>query len=386
MLEDSKQIVVVGAGIGGLTTALCLKHFGLNASVYERSNEVTTAGAGIQLSPNANRVFSYLGLFDEVSALSRRCKGIKVFDYKSKSQLALFDYMKFKQDAAFLFCHRADLVGILYEACKKLKIPVHFDKKLENIKNGEVIFSDGNVYSADIIVGADGLHSNVRKALFDEETPIFTRQIAWRSIVPNSINQDDFSHVTLAPKRHLVSYPINDGSQLNLVLIKEQNEWQPDGWKHSEDPKVVKESFKDFSGEASKIIASIESVYKWGLFRYPVKKKWYNDRVILVGDAAHPTLPFLAQGAAMAIEDSFVIASKISKFSNLSFAFNEFQRERLPRVQRIISASAKNARTFHLSNLLYRLVLHFCLRLLTKFLPHLLVKRFDWIYDHNVTN
>ena len=386
MLEDSKQIVVVGAGIAGLTTALCLNHFGINACVYERSNKVTTAGAGIQLSPNANRVFSHIGLFDEISALSRRCKGVRVFDYKSNSQLALFDYMKFKRDAAFLFCHRADLVSILYAACNKLKIPVHFDNKLEKIKNGEVTFSDGNVYSADIIVGADGLHSNVRKAVINKETPIFTRQIAWRSIVPNSINQDDFSHVTLAPKRHLVSYPINDGSQLNLVLIKEQNEWQPDGWKHPEDPKVVKENFKDFSGEASKIIDSIESVYKWGLFRYPVKKKWYNDRVILVGDAAHPTLPFLAQGAAMAIEDSFVIASKISKFPKLSFAFNEFQRERLPRVRRIVSASAKNAWTFHLSNVISRLVFHFFLRLLTKFLPHVLVKRFDWIYDHNVTN
>ena len=385
MLENSKQIVVIGAGIGGLTTALCLKHFGINASVYERSNGVTKAGAGIQLSPNANRVFSHIGLFDEVSALSRRCKGVRVFDYKSNSQLAIFDYVKFKRDAAFLFCHRALLVSILYEACKKSKIPIHFDKKLEKIENGKVIFSDGNVHSADIIIGADGLHSNVRKAVLGEETPVFTRQIAWRSIVPNSINQDDFSHVTLAPKRHLVSYPINDGSQLNLVLIKEQNEWQPDGWKHPEDPKVVKENFKDFSDEASKIIASIESVYKWGLFKYPMKKNWYNDRVILVGDAAHPTLPFLAQGAAMAIEDSFVIASKISKFPKLSFAFNEFQRERLPRVRRIVSASAKNARTFHLSNVMSRLVLHFFLRLITKFLPHLLVKRFDWIYDHNVT-
>ena len=386
MPDDSKQIVVVGAGIAGLTTALCLNHFGIKSCVYERSNEVTTAGAGIQLSPNANRVFSHIGLFDEISALSRRCKGVRVFDYKSNSQLALFDYMKFKRDAAFLLCHRSDLVSILYAACIILKIPIHLKNKLEKKKKWEVIFSDVNVYSPDIIVGAVGLHSNVRKAVIDEETPIFTHQIAWRSIVPNSINQDDFAHVTLAPKRHLVSYPINDGSQLNLVLIKEQNEWQPDGWKHPEDPKVVKESFKDFSGEASKIIASIESVYKWGLFRYPVKKKWYNDRVILVGDAAHPTLPFLAQGAAMAIEDSFVIASKISKFPKLSFAFNEFQRERLPRVQRIISASAKNARTFHLSNVISRLVLHFFLRLLTKFLPHLLVKRFDWIYDHNVTN
>ena len=122
MLEDSKQIVVVGAGIGGLTTALCLKHFGIDARVYERSNEVTAAGAGIQLSPNANRVFSRIGLFDEVLAVSRRCQGVRVFDYKSNSQLAIFDYMKFKRDAAFLFCHRADLVSILYEACKKSKV------------------------------------------------------------------------------------------------------------------------------------------------------------------------------------------------------------------------------------------------------------------------
>ena len=180
------------------------------------------------------------------------------------------------------------------------------------------MFSDGETLSSELIIGADGLHSNVRKTIADEAKPVFTRQIAWRSIVPNSINQGDFSHVTLAPKRHLVSYPIKDGSELNLVLIKEQDEWQPDGWKHLEDPRVVKENFKDFSGGTAEVISSIENVYKWGLFRYPLKQSWYNDRVILIGDAAHPTLPFLAQGAAMAIEDSFVLASKIFEFSNSS--------------------------------------------------------------------
>ena len=119
-----------------------------------------------------------------------------------------------------------------------------------------------------------------------------------------------------------MSYPIKDGSELNLVLIKEQDEWQPDGWKHLEDPRVVKENFKDFSGGTAEVISSIENVYKWGLFRYPLKQSWYNDRVILIGDAAHPTLPFLAQGAAMAIEDSFVLASKIFEFSNSSEKFS----------------------------------------------------------------
>jgi salicylate hydroxylase len=230
------------------------------------------------------------------------------------------------------------------------------------------------------------LHSNVRKIVFGEVEPIFTGQIAWRSIVPNSINQCDFAHVTLAPKRHIVSYPIRNGSQLNLVLIKEQNDWQPDGWRHLEDPSLVKENFKDFSGKTAKIIDSIEDVYKWGLFRYPLRKDWYKDQVILIGDAAHPTLPFLAQGAAMAIEDSFVIASKISKLLTLPSAFKEFQSERFPRVQRVINASAKNAHTFHLSNIISRLVFHTILQLFSKFLPRLLLKRFDWIYDHDVTN
>jgi salicylate hydroxylase len=109
---------------------------------------------------------------------------------------------------------------------------------------------------------------------------------------------------------------------------------------------VVKENFKDFSGKTAKIIDSIEDVYKWGLFRYPLRKDWYKDQVILIGDAAHPTLPFLAQGAAMAIEDSFVIASKISKLLTLPSAFKEFQSERFPRVQRVINASAKNGILF----------------------------------------
>jgi salicylate hydroxylase len=386
MLEKSNHIIIIGAGIGGMTTALCLRHFGIKASLYERSSQVTTAGAGIQLSPNAHRVLSYIGLTDKIAAVSRRCKGVKVFDYKSDSQMALLDYLNFKSNDLFSFCHRADLVSILYEACKKQEIPVHFNKKFEKITDGKALFSDGETLLADLIIGADGLHSNARKIVFGEVKAIFTKQIAWRSIVPNSINQCDFAHVTLAPKRHIVSYPIRDGRQLNLVLIKEQNDWQPDGWRHLEDPSVVKENFKDFSGKTAKIIDSIEDVYKWGLFRYPLRKDWYKDQVILIGDAAHPTLPFLAQGAAMAIEDSFVIASKISKLLTLPSAFKEFQSERFPRVQRVINASAKNAHTFHLSNIISRLVFHTILQLFSKFLPRLLLKRFDWIYDHDVTN
>ena len=386
MLEKSNHIIIIGAGIGGMTTALCLRHFGIKASLYERSSQVTTAGAGIQLSPNAHRVLSYIGLTDKIAAVSRRCKGVKVFDYKSDSQMALLDYLNFKSNDLFSFCHRADLVSILYEACKKQEIPVHFNKKFEKITDGKAIFSDGETLFADLIIGADGLHSNARKIVFGEVKAIFTKQIAWRAIVPNSINQCDFAHVILAPKRHIVSYPIRDGRQLNLVLIKEQNDWQPDGWRHLEDPSVVKENFKDFSGKTAKIIDSIEDVYKWGLFRYPLRKNWYKDRVVLIGDAAHPTLPFLAQGAAMAIEDSFVLASKFSEFPTILSAFTEFQSDRLPRVQRVINASAKNARTFHLSNTIHRFVFHAILQLFSKFLPRLLLKRFSWIYDQDVTN
>ena len=386
MLEKSNHIIIIGAGIGGMTTALCLRHFGIKASLYERSSQVTTAGAGVQLSPNAHRVLSYIGLTDKIAAVSRRCKGVKIFDYKSDSQMALLDYLNFKSNDLFSFCHRADLVSVLYEACKKQEIPVHFNKKFEKITDGKAIFSDGETLFADLIIGADGLHSNARKIVFGEVKAIFTKQIAWRAIVPNSINQCDFAHVILAPKRHIVSYPIRDGRQLNLVLIKEQNDWQPDGWRHLEDPSVVKENFKDFSGKTAKIIDSIEDVYKWGLFRYPLRKNWYKDRVVLIGDAAHPTLPFLAQGAAMAIEDSFVLASKFSEFPTILSAFTEFQSDRLPRVQRVINASAKNARTFHLSNTIARFVFHAILQLFSKFLPRLLLKRFSWIYDQDVTN
>ena len=135
MLENSKHIIIVGAGIAGLTAALSLRHYGIRTSIYERSPEIITAGAGIQLSPNANRVLSRIGVLKEISSVSIRCHGVKVFDYKSNRQLALFDYMKFKGNDFFYFCHRADLVGVLYAACQKLEIPVYFNKKLEKVIN-----------------------------------------------------------------------------------------------------------------------------------------------------------------------------------------------------------------------------------------------------------
>ena len=159
-----------------------------------------------------------------------------------------------------------------------------------------------------------------------------------------------------------MSYPIKDGSELNLVLIKEQDEWHRMDGNILKIQRVVKENFKDFSGGTAEVISSIENVYKWGLFRYPLKQSWYNDRVILIGDAAHPTLPFLAQGAAMAIEDSFVLASKIFEFSNSSVAFKEFRRERFPRIQRVVLASTKNAHSFILSNIISRRVFQVSLR------------------------
>ena len=152
MLENSKHIIIVGAGIAGLTAALSLRHYGIRTSIYERSPEIITAGAGIQLSPNANRVLSRIGVLKEISSVSIRCHGVKVFDYKSNRQLALFDYMKFKGNDFFYFCHRADLVGVLYAACQKLEIPVYFNKKLEKIINKKAVFSDGETLSAELIL------------------------------------------------------------------------------------------------------------------------------------------------------------------------------------------------------------------------------------------
>ena len=171
MLENSKHIIIVGAGIAGLTAALSLRHYGIRTSIYERSPEIITAGAGIQLSPNANRVLSRIGVLKEISSVSIRCHGVKVFDYKSNRQLALFDYMKFKGNDFFYFCHRADLVGVLYAACQKLEIPVYFNKKLEKIINKKAVFSDGETLSAELIIGADGLHSMFEKPLLMRLNP-----------------------------------------------------------------------------------------------------------------------------------------------------------------------------------------------------------------------
>ena len=290
MIHDA-HIAIVGAGIGGLTAALCFRHLGYRVDLFEQSPELKEVGAGIQISPNALRVFEKLGLKETLKAGGVRAQAIQLMNHAPSRAIARLDLAKSRAQGGYYLFHRADLLTVLVDACSDAGVPIHLGQSID----GPTSLQQHNF---DLIVGADGLHSNFRKLLNPHSRAFFTGQIAWRSVVENVIAQPAEARVHMGPHRHIVTYPIRGGRDLNVVCIKEQADWSDEGWNHPDDPSILKQEFGDFSGLLP-VFDQVHTLHKWGLFRHPVADTWVEGNVAIMGDAAHPTLPFLAQGAVM---------------------------------------------------------------------------------------
>jgi salicylate hydroxylase len=184
--------------------------------------------------------------------------------------------------------------------------------------------------------------------------------------------------------RHLVSYPLGGGLR-NIVAVEERHSWVEESWALEDDPMNLRVAFEDFCPTVKVWLEQVETVNLWGLFRHPVAEHWYGNRTAILGDAAHPTLPFLAQGAVMALEDAWVLAQSLDSHDSDAAAFAAYQAKRHDRCARIVNAATKNARNYHLSGV-QRAVGHLAMRAASRFAPEKLVGRFDWIYEHDVTD
>jgi salicylate hydroxylase len=234
----------------------------------------------------------------------------------------------------------------------------------------------------DLTIGADGLHSGLRAALNGAAAPFFTRQVAWRAVIPDDGTAAE-AQLFMGPRRHLVSYPLSGGLR-NIVAVEERTGWTEEGWHHRDDPAALHRAFARFGGPVPGWLARVEEVHLWGLFRHPVAARWQDGARAILGDAAHPTLPFLAQGANLALEDAWVLAECLERLPQAD-ALAEYQAERRPRATRVIDAASANARNYHLSNPLVRGVAHAALRLGGRLAPDQAIRRFDWLYGHDVT-
>jgi salicylate hydroxylase len=241
---------------------------------------------------------------------------------------------------------------------------------------------------AEVAIAADGLRSPARAAHFAATPPRFTGNVAWRGLVDAAGLPDELhrpvARVTMAPGRHLVTYPLRGGRLVNFVAVEERAAWTAEGWMQPDDPANLRRAFAGWTGAAGALLAAVESCHLWGLFDHPPLPHWAAGRLALLGDACHPMLPFLAQGATMALEDAWVLADELDLARDPARGLAAYEAARLPRATRVQRAAARNGRVYHLRPGL-RDAAHLGLGLASTLAPGLLAGRFDWLFGADVT-
>ena len=368
------KITIAGAGIAGLSAARALAQTGHQVRVCEKSPEISEVGAGIQVSPNGYAVLRALGLSDALDAVSIRAERVRLIDGPSGREVVTLDVGK--AGDGWRFVHRARLIDVLKDGAAEAGAALETDAVIDPPPAGAALPGD------DLLIGADGLKSRLRARVDEASKPFFTGQVAWRALLPEAGGQPEVE-VHMGPGRHLVSYPLQGGLR-NIVAVEERQGWAEEGWSHTDHPANLRGAFAGFSPRVQGWLEKIGDVHLWGLFRHRVADRWHSGHQALIGDAAHPTLPFLAQGANMALEDAWVLARSLSDGS-MAEGLTRYQALRKPRVTRVVDAATANARNYHLSNPVIRAVAHGGLRVLGSVAPDRLLSRFYWLYRHDVT-
>lgn len=382
------DITVIGGGIGGLTCALALRQRGASVTVLEQAQQITEVGAGIQVSPNGLRVIEALGLGGDLACRCVQGQAVSLRNGSTGAEVARLDLSRLPQDQRYFFVHRADLVDLLSATARAAGVQVRLLQRVDTLVPGNrprIVLATGDCRETDLVIGADGIHSAVRPVLNAAQRPFFTGQVAWRCIVPNITGHPPHARVHMGPGRHIVTYPLRDGTLLNVVAVEERAQWAAESWSQKDDADNLRKAFAGFDAEVHQILSQANAPGVWGLFRHPVAARWHGPSVALLGDAAHPTLPFLAQGANMAMEDAWVLADALAQAPDKEVGLAAYQQRRKARVTRVIDAASKNARNYHLSPGPFRFAAHTALGVLSRVSPDKMLGRFDWLYGYDVT-
>jgi salicylate hydroxylase len=362
----SRTIIIAGAGIAGLTASLALARRGFRAVILERESKLDEAGAGLQLSPNASRILIDLGLEQALAARAITPETISVASTRSGREIGVIplrEQAQARYGAPYWLLRRADLQAALLAKVAEhpdieLRLGWQFDDVASYPKGVTVVQRNGMSRQQDTalaLIGADGVWSSVRNDLFADARPMFSGRIAWRGTInpghlPRGFNTGRVQ-LWMGPNAHLVAYPMADGQRINLVGIVTGN-WNRPGWSEPGDASEIAQHFTppQWPIAARMMIGAVESWRKWALFAMPDGGAWAKDNVALMGDAAHAMLPFVAQGAAMAIEDAVVLANCLGdQPTDPAAAFKRYERLRRPRVTQVQRAARKTGQIYHMT-------------------------------------
>lgn len=389
-------MVVAGAGIGGLCAALALAKRGVEVSVYEQSTELGEVGAGLQLSPNAMHVLTALGVASQVKQKAFKPKSAVMRHYKTGAQyfsVPLGDNAAQKFSADYLHIHRADLHEILSHECDQEKVSIHlghaFREYSQTTDCVSIQFENGQSCEADVLIGADGIKSKVQASMLGQTPARFTGQVAWRGVVeasklPKQLIKPN-ANLWVGPSQHFVSYYLRGGELVNFVAIQEHTDWRKESWHEPGNINELRQTFIGWHPEVTELLAATESCFLWALFDRAPLERWTDDKVALLGDACHPMLPFLAQGAAMAIEDSYALAHCLTSETGTDLALKKYQSLRLKRTTDIQLGARQNANLYHMSSPIERTKLKILSALSGLGLSDkLAANKLDWVYAYNI--
>ena len=357
MNRKARKIVVIGGGIGGLAAALALHRAGFRVEVYEQAPELTEVGGGINMGPNAARILYRLGLGESLDRAAVRPLSAHVRrwdDGRTLQKAALNPLCVELYGAPHLTLHRADLQAAIAAGLPRKRL--HLGHRLaELIDHGDAVearFANGATIEADIVIGADGIHSTVRAALFGDEDPQFAGCVAYRGLVPAEriadLELERGNQSWLGPGGHLVHYFVSGGRLLNFVGWTEHDTWNREDWTDRATIERALAAFEGWHPQVRRIISAADTCFIWALFDRDPLPRWSKGRVTLLGDACHPMYPFMAQGAAQAIEDGATLTALLAAGGDPVALLRRYEELRLPRVTRLQQMSRANKLRFHM--------------------------------------
>lgn len=358
--SEQQPIVIAGAGIGGLTAALALAAAGFRVELAERTEALSEVGAGVQIGPNAGRVLAGLGLDAAMAEAAIEPQAIDILNGITGRRLTTIAGSAFRQRYGFPYrvIHRADLQSLLAAAVARTPaIRLHLGTIVEgaqrqangllvSLKRGE----DSDTLPASTLIAAEGVWSAHRQTILDGAIPKPTGRTAWRALAPAGLvtGLADMRRVCLwlGPNAHLVQYPVARGTAVNLVAVVEEI-WHRPGWSGNGEPAEIAERFAGWCDVVRRLVATPTAWRKHALATVDPAGPWVDERTALLGDAAHAMVPFLAQGAAMAIEDAAVLAASLNGTADVPSALRAYEAARKPRVKRLWQAALSTGETYH---------------------------------------